>query len=157
AVLVAVPALPVVTIGLWWNSNTISHYFIHKPFFRSRTLNVLFSLYLSVLLGIPQTLWRDRHLAHHAGVAWRLRLTPQLLAEAMLVVALWSVLLVFAPMFFLTVYLPGYCLGLGLCWLHGYYEHARDTTSHHGTLYNLLFFNDGYHVEHHAHPGRHWT
>src|SRR5204862_3217114 len=24
-------------------------------------------------------------------------------------------------------------------------------------LYNLLFFNDGYHVEHHAHPSEHWT
>jgi hypothetical protein len=24
-------------------------------------------------------------------------------------------------------------------------------------LYNLLFFNDGYHTEHHAHPDVHWT
>ena len=23
------------TIGLWWNSNTISHNFIHRPFFRN--------------------------------------------------------------------------------------------------------------------------
>src|SRR6185436_14162185 len=29
--------------------------------------------------------------------------------------------------------------------------------SHHGQLYNWLFFNDGYHAEHHARPGRHWT
>jgi hypothetical protein len=28
--------------------------------------------------------------------------------------------------------------------------------SHYGWLYNLLFFNDGYHIEHHAHPGMHW-
>jgi hypothetical protein len=41
--------------------------------------------------------------------------------------------------------------------LHGYYEHARGTTSHYGRLYNLLFFNDGYHVEHHDYPGAHWT
>ncbi|HZT81437.1 MAG TPA: hypothetical protein VFA26_14505 [Gemmataceae bacterium] len=62
-----------------------------------------------------------------------------------------------APQFFLTAYLPGYLIGLGLCWLHGHYEHCRGTVSHHGLLYNLLFFNDGYHVEHHAAPGAHWT
>ena len=66
AVLVAFPIWPVIAIGIWWNSNTIAHNFIHKPFFRSKTLNVLFSLYQSVLLGIPQTIWRARHLAHHA-------------------------------------------------------------------------------------------
>src|SRR5205807_8696781 len=31
------------------------------------------------------------------------------------------------------------------------------TTSHYGAVYNVLFFNDGYHVEHHAHPTRHWS
>ncbi|HSF46959.1 MAG TPA: fatty acid desaturase, partial [Burkholderiales bacterium] len=36
------------------------------------------------------------------------------------------------------------------------YEHTRGTVSHYGRLYNLLFFNDGYHVEHHARPGAHW-
>jgi len=44
-----------------------------------------------------------------------------------------------------------------LCGAHGYYEHAHGTTSHYGRLYNLLLFNDGYHVEHHAHPSAHWT
>jgi hypothetical protein len=45
---------------------------------------------------------------------------------------------------------------LALCALHGHYEHARGTTSHYGRVYNRLFFNDGYHVEHHANPRRHW-
>ena len=157
-VLVAlVPAAPVFALGLWWNSNTIAHHFIHRPFFRGRALNRLFALYQSVLLGIPQSLWRDRHIAHHAGAAWRLRITWELLVEAGLVLALWTVLLVLQPGFFVGVYMPAYAAGLGLCWLHGYYEHAQETTSHHGRLYNLLFFNDGYHVEHHAHPGTHWT
>jgi hypothetical protein len=43
-----------------------------------------------------------------------------------------------------------------LCWQHDHYEHARGTVSHYGALYNLLFFNDGYHAEHHARPGTHW-
>jgi hypothetical protein len=55
------------------------------------------------------------------------------------------------------VYVPGYALGLGLCYLHGYFEHAGATISNYGTLYNFAFFNDGYHVEHHEHPSEHWT
>jgi hypothetical protein len=157
AVVLWLPTAPVLALGLWWNSNTVAHAFVHKPFFRARPLNRLFALYLSVLLGVPQTVWRGRHLAHHAGRAWRPRLTPQLAAEAAAVLALWAALAALNPQFFLTVYAPAYLAGLGLCALHGYYEHARGTISHYGTLYNLLFFNDGYHVEHHAHPGAHWT
>src|SRR5215210_4444422 len=121
--LLALPILPVVAVGVWWNSNTVSHYFIHKPFFRSRGLNRLFASYLTVLLGIPQSLWRDRHLAHHAGRDWRFRLTTELAGEFALVFGLWMVLLLLAPWFFLTAYLPGFVIGLGLCWLHGHYEH----------------------------------
>jgi hypothetical protein len=146
-----------IAVGLWWNSNTIAHNFIHRPFFRSHALNVSFGLYLSVLLGVPQSVWRDRHLAHHAGVSWRLKLSRRLMAEELLVLALWGALATFQGTFFLTIYLPGYALGLGLCWLQGYYEHRGETISHYGFLYNMLFFNDGYHVEHHAHPGAHWT
>jgi hypothetical protein len=156
-VLLAVPMAPVIALGVWWNSNTVAHYFIHTPFFRSRRLNAAFDLYLSVLLGIPQAIWRERHLAHHAGKSWSPRWSRMLVAESALILTLWTYLLILHPRFFLTDYLPGYAAGLFLCWLHGYYEHARGTISHHGRLYNLLFFNDGYHVEHHAAPGTHWT
>lgn len=153
----AAPVAPVLAVGLWWNSNTIAHNFIHRPFFRARALNRLLALYQTLLLGVPQTLWRQRHLAHHAGKAWRLRLTRPLLVEVVLVLALWSALLLLAPRFFLTAYLPAYVVGLFLCFLQGHYEHVRGPVSHYGWLYNLLFFNDGYHAEHHAHPGVHWT
>src|SRR5260370_19052851 len=77
AVLFAAPSVPVIALGLWWNSNTISHNFIHRPFFRRRSANVLFGLYLTLLLGIPQSMWRDRHPAHHPGLPPRLRLTAR--------------------------------------------------------------------------------
>jgi Fatty acid desaturase len=157
AVLMGAPAAPVIAIGLWWNANTISHCFIHRPFFRRRGANRAFAAYLSVLLGFPHSLWRDRHLAHHAGVAARPRLSRDLVMQAALVLASWSVMLIAAPLFFLSVYLPGWAAGLLLCGVHGYYEHAHGTTSHYGRLYNLLLFNDGFHVEHHAHPSAHWT
>lgn len=150
------PSMALIAIGLWWNANTISHNFIHRPFFRARAWNALFSCYLSLLLGLPQTFWRERHLAHHAGLIRPIRRERLMVVEVSLVLTLWMALLVFAPAFALTVYLPGYLLGLGLCYLQGRYEHARGTISHYGRLYNLLFFNDGYHVEHHARPGEHW-
>jgi hypothetical protein len=156
ALLLLAPPAPVVAVGLWWNSNTVSHLFIHRPYFRSRAANRLFALYLTLVLGIPQTVWREMHLAHHAGVPWRPRLSGPVLVEVLLVLGLWAVLLAVAPWWFLTGYLVGYAGGLALCWLHGYYEHARGTVSHHGRLYNRLFLNDGYHVEHHARPSAHW-
>src|SRR5215470_10749732 len=63
--LLAWPSILLVAIGLWWNANTISHNFIHRPFFRVRAANAAFSCYLSLLLGFPQSLWRARHLEHH--------------------------------------------------------------------------------------------
>src|SRR6186997_3530013 len=81
AALAAAPTIPIISVGIWWNSNTIAHNFIHRPFFKTRTANLLFAAFLSVLLGIPQSLWRDRHLAHHRGEAWRWRVSPELVAE----------------------------------------------------------------------------
>jgi fatty acid desaturase len=156
ALLLTVPAVPVVGIGLWWTANTAAHNFIHTPFFRSRGLNRLYAVYLSAVMGIPQSLWRDRHLRHHRGQhGWRW--TREMTIEAGVVAALWIGLVAAVPWFFATVYLPGYALGLGLCFLQGHFEHAHGTTSHYGRLYNLIFFNDGYHAEHHLRPGEHWT
>lgn len=147
----------VFALVVWWTSNTIAHVFIHRPFFRRRSSNRLFALGVSLVVGIPQTLWRDRHLAHHAGVAPRLRLSSDLMLQVVVVAALWVMMIDRAPSFFATVYLPGYLGGLLLCAVHGHYEHAGGTISHYGWLYNVLLFNDGYHVEHHANPGLPWS
>src|SRR6266498_1205238 len=154
--LIGFPSIPLVAIGFWWNANTIAHNFIHRPFFRSRRLNALFSTLESLVLGIPQRLWRDRHLAHHGNRPWRWRWSRQLAWETGVVLSLACGLLARAPDFFLTLYLPGWLMGLALCQLQGHFEHEHGTTSHYGRLYNLLFFNDGYHVEHHARPSEHW-
>jgi fatty acid desaturase len=156
-VILAIPSIPTIALGLWWNANTIAHNFIHRPFFRTRPANAAFSAGLSILLGFPQTVWRERHLAHHRGHQWRLCRSRQLAVEAVLIVLLWTTLLVAMPVFVLIVYLPGYVFGLALCGIQGHYEHARGTTSHYGALYNALCFNDGYHLEHHAHPSLHWS
>jgi hypothetical protein len=77
--------------------------------------------------------------------------------ELGMITALWAVMIWIDPAFVATVYLPAFVTGLGLCHLQGYFEHARGTTSHYGRIYNLLFFNDGYHVEHHQRSSVHWT
>jgi hypothetical protein len=162
AVLITAASVGVIAIGLWWNANTISHNFVHRPFFRRPAANRIFAVWLSLLLGVPQTLWHERHLAHHANASripngrWA-RAFRLILVESALIVTLWSALAWLDPRFFVTVYVPGYLAGLGLCGLQGHFEHARGVTSHHGRIYNLLFFNDGYHVEHHRRPGEHWT
>ncbi len=165
--LVTIPSTPLIAIGSWWTANTVAHNFIHAPFFRSRGANAAFSAYLSLLMGVPQRLWRARHLAHHADdsraartgarVTRGWRWPRPMIGELLLVLALWATIAFISPRAFVFVYLPGWLLGLALCQLQGYFEHARGTTSHYGRLYNLLFFNDGYHVEHHARPGEHWT
>jgi hypothetical protein len=156
--LLTVPSIPLVAIALWWNANTIAHNFIHTPFFRSRAANTGYSIFLSLVQGIPQTLWRHRHLAHHAGQDRRFEWSWLFSIELTAIAASWSIALAVAPAAFLATYLPGYAIGLVLCYLQGYFEHVGGrTTSHYGRLYNVCFFNDGYHVEHHRRPGEHWT
>jgi hypothetical protein len=157
ALLVLQPSIALIAVGLWWNANTISHNFIHLPFFRYALLNRLYAIFLTALLGIPHSLWRERHLRHHSGreptIAW----TPKIAFEAAVVLAVWIGIVAMAPAFFASVYLPGCLLGLALCHIQGHFEHAGGTTSCYGRLYNLIFFNDGYHVEHHARSSEHWT
>ena len=157
ALLIAIPSAPLVAVGVWWIANTVAHNFIHHPFFRSRRANAVFSGYLSLLLGVPQTLWRDRHLAHHASRPARLRWTRSLIVESILVAAMWATFAILDPRFFVGTWLIGWCGAMVLCALQGHYEHAGGTVSHYGRLYNVAFFNDGFHAEHHACPGVHWS
>ncbi len=156
-------SLATCAIGLvvWWVSNTAAHIHLHTPVFRAPRQNRGFSLALSVLTGIPQTIWRARHLAHHRGEApGPLHLGLQGSLELALVAHLWLALAVLAPHFFALVYLPGFLLGLGLCQLQGRGEHPGEHSggvSHHGRLYNLVWLNDGFHAEHHRWPGAHWS
>lgn len=145
-------------------SNTVSHIHLHTPLFRRRAANRALNLALTLLLGVPQSVWRARHLWHHAGEPPRRtrRLPRGATVEFALVAALWLALLLLAPRLFLTAYVPGYVLGMLLCRLQGDMEHAGEHdaargVSHYGALYNFFWFNDGHHVEHHAHPALHWT
>ena len=66
---------------------------------------------------------------------------------------------------FMLFYLPFYYFGHCLSYLNGYFLHyggnpdvpiAWGVSSYH-RLYNWLWFNNGYHAEHHFRPRQHWT
>ena len=175
ALLLSPPALPSVGAGLaalglaistWWGANTVSHNHLHSPLFRAARLNTLFDLYLSLVLGVPQRLWRSRHLWHHAGERPSVRRLPMGRwgrLELVAVAALFLLLLGLRRDFFLFVYAPGYLMAMALCTLQGRCEHGgrpvaeQPGISFYGRLYNLLWFNDGYHLEHHSRPREHWS
>ena len=66
-----------------------------------------------------------------------------------------------AVLFFLPFYYLGNCLSS----LNGYYEHLNGQpetpiawgVSSYNRIYNLLWFGNGYHAEHHYRPSTHWT
>jgi fatty acid desaturase len=66
---------------------------------------------------------------------------------------------------FMIFYLPFYYFGHCLSYLNGYYRHFGGNpdepiawgVSSYDKLYNLIWFNNGYHAEHHYKPKVHWT
>ena len=54
-------------LAIGWNLDSVSHNFIHNPFFVSPLLNRITEFALSLELGTPQTMYRFVHMQHHAG------------------------------------------------------------------------------------------
>src|SRR5882724_6724255 len=54
-------------VSISWNINGISHNFLHNPYFRSHTLNRIFSLIESLTMGFSQTFYEYVHQRHHMG------------------------------------------------------------------------------------------
>ncbi len=153
-------AIAAIAVHVWWTSNTIAHIHLHTPIFAQRALDRAFAVWLSALTFIPQTIWKQRHLMHHAGDRpRRVRLGVQGRLEVLAVALVTLLVLLAAPRFALTGLAPGVAAGLLLCQLQGAMEHTPDggAVSHYGALYNFFWFNDGHHVEHHQRPTEHWT
>jgi len=64
---VFVAAALLYSISISWNINSISHNFIHNPYFVSKRVNILFSYLLSVTLGFSQAMYNFVHMRHHSG------------------------------------------------------------------------------------------
>jgi fatty acid desaturase len=200
--------------GYCWNVQSISHNFIHNPFFTSDWLNRAFSVLETLVMGVPQTIYHHYHLNHHWGdndapgpdgttkdwgstyrhgkdgkpeAFWsycligffRFELGPcfrmigrqgrkhvtLVAVEALALGALWLGMVLVDWRYFVIFYLPSYYLGWVLTYAHTYALHYRATpgndyansVSSYHRLYNRVFFNNGYHQEHHWDPKAHWT
>lgn len=146
-------------VAMCWGCNTVSHIHLHRPLFRSTFANRVFQIYLTMLLAVPQSWWRRRHLEHHGLDARADASSAQQLMEWALLLFGCAAAMKFVPAFFVGVYVPMLALGLGFCAVQGYAEHARAEAGvdYHGRLYNFLWFNDGFHCAHHRQPDTHWT
>ncbi|MBY0525456.1 MAG: fatty acid desaturase [Gemmataceae bacterium] len=89
----------------------------------------------------------------------------QLIVESVAMATFWITMLAVNWRYFVCFYLPSYYLGWVLSYAEGYLEHygcqpgnqyANSVSSYHW-LYNLVWFNNGYHQEHHWDPKKHWT
>lgn len=195
------------------NYQCVAHNFLHNPFFRFAWLNNAFSVFNSVALGLPQTLYKYHHLNHHQfnndvpepgsrttedrsstfrhatppkeehillysllgpfrtelgflyAAARAKNRAPLVWAEAAAMTAFAAFLAVMNPIYFLTFVIPVWFLGQAAALAENYLEHHRaipgnrltDSVSCYGSLYNFVWFNNGYHQEHHYRPTAHWT
>ncbi len=89
----------------------------------------------------------------------------QTVVETIVLAAFWCAMLAVNWRYFVFFYLPSYYLGWVLSYAEGYLEHYgcqpgnpyANSVSSYNRLYNLLWFNNGYHQEHHWDPKVHWT
>jgi fatty acid desaturase len=89
----------------------------------------------------------------------------QLAVETVVLGAFWVLMVVVNWKFFVFFYLPSYYIGWTLSFAEGYLEHYgakpgnpyANSVSSYNRLYNWLWFNNGYHQEHHWDPKWHWT
>lgn len=162
----AVMAAAMLALATVYTLNTVAHWHLHRPLFVHRGWSRALSLFLTLATFVPQSVWKKRHLWHHAGEPAgrvRLRLSRNVAVELAVVAAVLFVLGWLRPLALGLVVAPGFALGMALCRMQGHFEHAGDAdrarsgVSHYGWLYNALWFNDGYHAEHHLAPAVHWT
>lgn len=77
----------------------------------------------------------------------------------------WGILTKISLSFFLTGVLSSWVLGQMMAFAENYLEHLgakpndrkRDSVSCYNPLYNFIWFNNGYHQEHHYKPTVHWS
>jgi fatty acid desaturase len=92
-------------------------------------------------------------------------LLGQVVAESAAWLALLVVIGMTNPLGLVCFYLPVWYLGNAAAQGQTYLEHhgaipgnrKTDSVSSYGVLYNLIWFNHGYHQEHHYRPQVHWT
>ncbi|MBV9657008.1 MAG: fatty acid desaturase [Verrucomicrobia bacterium] len=119
--------------------------------------NVWSYVFLSFFRDNPVAIKRELAKRGEAEVRWgNLELACFITLLATLAFLNWRFIVFFLPFMYL-----GHCFS----YLNGYYRHFGGNpdepiawgVSTYGKIYNALFFNNGYHAEHHFRPSVHWT
>lgn len=196
------------------NYQCVSHYHIHRPYFRAKVLNDLFSIFNSLALGVPQSLYHVHHIYHHKGnndrrdpvtgttvdfassyrhskdpnveegfISFSLKgpiraeivplvregirqgRTLQIVLEFLAMGLFWLALALLSWKNFALFYLPLWFFGQVLNYAENWLEHfgashlspLDNSASCYNAFYNWIWFNNGYHQEHHYRPGVHWS
>lgn len=119
--------------------------------------NVWSYVFLSFFRDNPVAIKRE--LAKRGATEMRWGNVEMFVFSAMLAVLAWF------NWRFIVYFLPFMYLGHCFSYLNGYYRHYGGNpdepiawgVSSYGKFYNALFFNNGYHAEHHFRPSVHWT
>jgi fatty acid desaturase len=123
--------------------------------------------------GLPENVWsytflsffRDDPKAIHQEIKKRNPADARFgIVEIALFIAFFTAMGV-ANWHFILALLPAWYFGHCLSYLNGYFEHYAGNpdkpiawgVSTYDRLYNLTWFNNGYHAEHHYRPKTHWT
>lgn len=186
------------------NYQCIAHNFIHIPFFKLGILNQIFSMFNSIGIGLPQSLYRIHHLNHHRhnnhpdtdesstyrygkngkeeniftysllgvirtdlGALYKSARKQSVLPVIEILILVYFIGFLAAINWKLVLYylVPSIFLGQVFAVWENYCEHhraplndrKRDSVSCYNSFYNFIWFNNGYHQEHHYSPQVHWT
>ena len=122
--------------------------------------------------GQHEAVWKYVALGIFRGTdfAWReavkMGMKRQVQLEFLVIMAILLCWLAINPLWVVCCFVPVFYLSWCLTHLENYYDHYRakdpanyyaNSVSYYGKWFNLLFFNEGYHQEHHIAPGCHWT
>jgi fatty acid desaturase len=119
--------------------------------------NVWKFMFLSFFREDPKAAWREVRKHSESEARWAI-------VEVALTGAVMIGMLLLNWKFF-AFFLPFWFFGHCLSYLNGYFEHFGGNpdvpiawgVSSYNRLYNWVWFNNGYHAEHHYRPRAHWT
>jgi len=139
------------------NGKTIDWISIYRQGENGMPEPVLKYTFLSFFRDDPAELYRNLKKQNPAKARWGL-IELSCLAFMVFCLAIYNWR---AIVFIIPFYYIGHCLS----YLNGYYEHFHGNpdvpiawgVSSYNKLYNLIWFNNGYHAEHHFRPKMHWT
>jgi fatty acid desaturase len=139
------------------HGETIDWISIYRHGHEGHAENLLSFTFLSFFREDPKAAWREIRKHNKTESIW-----------AIVEVALTGAVMI--GMFilnwkFLFYFLPFWYFGHCLSYLNGYFEHFGGNpdvpmawgVSSYNRLYNWVWFNNGYHAEHHYRPRAHWT